>query len=159
MAVWRELRRSGAVSVGQGAWTLPDTPAARPLVDRLTELTGSAEGSLLVLRADGWDEEQRDRLRRLYEQARDEDWAEFLADCDKYLAELEKEVRIAKFTLAELEEEEQSLDRLRRWCRELRARDASRQARAAEGVAALKRCEERFDAYADQVYATLGGLS
>lgn len=82
-----------------------------------------------------------------------------LADCDKYLAELAKEIRIRKFTLAELEEEEQSLDRLRRWCRELRGRDLLAPSRSAEGVAALRRCEEEFDGYADQVYAALGGLT
>lgn len=159
MAVWRELRRSGAISIGQGAWAWPETPAVQPLIDRISELAEAAKGSLLVLRADGWDEAQRQRLQELYGEARSEEWAEFLADCDKYLAELEKEIRIRKFTLAELEEEEQSLDRLRRWCRELRARDLLGPSRSAEGVAALKRCEEEFDRYADLVYAALGGLT
>ena len=45
------------------------------------------------------------------------------ADCDKYLAELDHEERIGKYTLAEFEEEDQSLDRLRRWYRELRSRN------------------------------------
>ena len=53
--------------------------------------------------------------------ARQEEWSEFDADCRKYLGELDKEERLGKYTLAELEEEEQSLDRLRRWYRELRA--------------------------------------
>ena len=48
------------------------------------------------------------RLEQLYAAARAEEWAEFDADCGKYLAELDKEERLAKYTLAELEEEEQS---------------------------------------------------
>jgi hypothetical protein len=160
MAVWRELRRAGAVMVGQGSWALPDRPAVLPLLGRLGELTEAAEGgTLLVLRARGYRDLDDVRLRDVYRQARQQEWAEFLADCDKYLAELDREVSIGKFTLAELEEEEQSLDRLRRWYRELRGRDLSSGEGHVDGVAALKRCEERFDSYADQVYATLGGAA
>jgi hypothetical protein len=41
----------------------------------------------------------------------------------KYEAELAGEVAKGKLTLAELDEEEQSLERLRRWYRAIRARD------------------------------------
>jgi hypothetical protein len=59
------------------------------------------------------------RLERLYAAAREEEWAEFDADCGKYLAELDRAEQLRKYTLAELEEEEQGLDRLRHWYREL----------------------------------------
>ena len=123
MALWRELRRSGAVPLGQATWAVPDLPAVRPLLDRLAGLVDAAAGSLLVLAASGYGERDAARLDQLYAEARELEWSEFHADCGKYLAELEKEERIGKYTLAELEEEEQSLDRLRRWFRELRSRD------------------------------------
>jgi hypothetical protein len=62
---------------------------------------------------------------------------------------------IAKYTLAELEEEEQSLDRLRRWYRELRSRDVLGIPATTDSATSLKRCEERFETYADHAYATL----
>lgn len=43
----------------------------------------------------------------MFTTARSADWTEFLADCAKFEQEIAKEIRIAKFTLAELEEEEQ----------------------------------------------------
>ena len=61
----------------------------------------------------------------------------------------------AKYTLAELEEEEQSLDRLRRWYRELRSRDLLGIPATTDSATALKLCEERFDAYAEHVYAVI----
>jgi hypothetical protein len=91
----------------------------------------------------------------LYAVARQEEWAEFDAECGKYLAELDKEERLGKYTLAELEEEEQSLDRLRRWYRELRSRDLLGIPATTESATALKLCEERFERYAHQVYAAL----
>jgi ChrB-like protein len=155
MALWRELRRSGAVPLGQATWAIPDLPAARSLLDRLADLVDAGDGSLLVLKATGYAQRDTARLEQLYAEAREAEWVEFLADCGKYLAELDKEERIAKYTLAELEEEEQSLDRLRRWYRELRSRDLLGIPATRDAAIDLKRCEERFEVYADHVYAAL----
>jgi hypothetical protein len=155
MAVWRELRRSGAIPLGQAVWAIPDLPAARPVLERLSGLVGAANGTLLLLAAQGFGASDVSRLERLYAAAREEEWAEFAADCDKYLAELDKEERLSKYTLAELEEEEQSLDRLRRWYRELRSRDLLGIAGTADPTACLKQCEKQFEAFADHVYAAV----
>lgn len=156
MALWRELRRSGAVPLGQATWAVPDLPAVRPLLDRVSALVGPADGSLLVLDATGHAPADAAHLEQLYASAREAEWAELVADCDKFLAELDHEEEIGKYTLAELEEEEQSLDRLRRWYRDLRGRDLLGVPATRVAAAGLKRCEARFDAYAEGVYATLG---
>ena len=156
MALWRSLRRTGAVPLGQAAWALPELPATRPALARLGALVESAGGTLLVLRAHGYADHDARRLEQLYAEARALEWAEFRADCGKYLAELDREERIQKLTLAELEEEEQSLHRLRRWYRELRARDPLGVAVDVAAAADLRRCAARFDLYAEHVYARLG---
>jgi hypothetical protein len=92
----------------------------------------------------------------MYETAREEEWREFLADCDRYLAELDREHAQQKYTLAELEEEEQSRDRLRRWYRDLRNRDLLGTTLTIQGDERLKECASRFDEYAEAVYAGLG---
>jgi Protein ChrB, N-terminal len=153
MALWRELRRSGAVPLGQATWAVPDLPAVRPLLDRLAGLVEAAAGSLLVLAASGYGERDAARLDQLYAEARELERSEFHADCDKYLAELEREERIGTYTLAELEE--QSLDRLRRWFRELRSRDLLGVPASIDSTTDLKLCEERFEIYAEHVYAAL----
>jgi hypothetical protein len=155
MALWRELRRSGAIPLGQAVWAVPDLPAVRPFLKRLTDLIEAANGTLLLLAGKGLTDGDVARLEQLYSATREEEWAEFDADCGKYLAELDKEERLGKYTLAELEEEEQSLDRLRRWYRELRSRDLLGIPATTESATALKLCEERFESYADHVYAAL----
>ena len=139
MALWRELRRSGAIALGQAVWAVPDLPAVRPLLERLTDLVEAAHGTLLLLAATGFAGADAARLEQLYTAAREEEWAEFDADCGKYLAELDKEERLGKYTLAELEEEEQSLERLRRWYRELRSRDLLAIPATTDSATALKR--------------------
>lgn len=157
MALWRELRRGGAVLVGQSAWALPDLAAVRPVVERVRELAAGGGGEVLVLHATGYDDAAAGRLQSLYEAEREREWAEFVADCGKYLAELDREEAIGKFTLAELEEEEQSLDRLRRWYRDLRARDLLGTAAALQADQQLKECVSRLDGYAERVYAEVSG--
>jgi hypothetical protein len=70
----------------------------------------------------------------------------------KFDSEIDSEIAKGKFTLAELEEEEQSLERLRRWHRELATRDVFGAPNAAEGGQQLKHCTERLAEYTDRVF-------
>ncbi|MER8039789.1 Chromate resistance protein ChrB [Streptomyces hydrogenans] len=155
VAVWRELRRIGALSIGQGVWAVPDVPVFADGVARALELTEKAGGQALSLHATGRGPGDAARFRDLFNAARSADWAEFLADCGKFEAEIAKEIRIAKFTLAELEEEEQSLERLRRWHRDLTARDVFGAPEAPEAGARLKTCAAVCEDYAERVFAAL----
>jgi hypothetical protein len=152
VAVWRELRRVGALMLGQGVWAVPATPVFTRSLERAVALAERGEGEVVLLDAAGRDEVNAARLEALFTAARQAEWAEFLADCGKYEAELDKEIRTQKFTLAELDEEEQSLDRLRRWYRELKVRDLLGAPSAAEAEQRLKHSAERLEDYADRVY-------
>ncbi|MEU9155783.1 Chromate resistance protein ChrB [Streptomyces sp. NPDC048417] len=155
VAVWRELRRIGALSLGQGIWAVPDVPVFGAGIARAVELTERSGGQAVTLNASGRGPEDAARFQAMFTAARSEDWAEFLADCGKFEAELAKEIRIAKFTLAELEEEEQSLERLRRWHRDLTARDVFGASEAVEAAARLKQCTVACEDYAERVFRAL----
>ncbi|MET7519320.1 Chromate resistance protein ChrB [Streptomyces sp. NPDC005480] len=155
VAVWRELRRVGALSLGQGVWAVPEVPVFAAGVQRALELAERADGEAIVLRASGREAGDAARFQALFTAAREEDWAEFLADCGKYEAEIDKEIRTAKFTLAELEEEEQSLERLRRWHRDLKARDVFGAPGAAAAEQRLAECARRFEDYTERVFTAL----
>ncbi|MFI5661299.1 Chromate resistance protein ChrB [Streptomyces sp. NPDC051684] len=57
--------------------------------------------------------------------------------------------------MAELEEEEQSLERLRRWHRDLPARDVFGTPEAARAAERLATCTTVYEDYAEQVIAAL----
>ena len=157
VAVWRELRRVGALSLGQGVWALPATPAFEQGLARAVGLIDRGEGDALILDARGRDEGQADRLEALFTAGREEEWAEFVSECGKYEAELDRELAQEKFTLAELDEEEQSLERLRRWYRELKLRDLFGAPSAGRAEQHLKQCQTRLEDFAERVYAALHG--
>ena len=152
VAVWRELRRVGALLLGQGVWVIPATPAFTAGLDRAVTLAERGDGEVVLLEAAGRDEASAARLEGLFTAARQAEWAEFVSECGKYEAELDKEIRTSKFTLAELDEEEQSLDRLRRWYRDIKVRDLFGAPTAAQAEQRLKHCAERLEDYADRVY-------
>jgi hypothetical protein len=153
VAVWRELRRVGALSLGQGVWALPATPAFEQGLERAVALIERGDGDALLLEARGRDRAQAERLEALFTAGREEEWAEFLSECAKYEAELERELAEQKFTLAELDEEEQSLERLRRWYRHLKLRDLFGAPSAETAERQLRSCQARLEDFAERVYA------
>src|SRR5260370_839299 len=80
------------------------------------------------------------------------EWGEFTADGGRYEAELADEAAKGKRTLAELDEEEQSLERLRRWSRAIRTRDLFGAPSAACAERRLKECTGALEQFAEQVY-------
>ncbi len=158
VAVWRELRRIGAMPLGQGSWAVPDANAFADGVDRAVEMAERGDGEVVVLTAAGRSERDEARLAAMFTAERSEEWAEFIADCAKFDAEIDREISQGKFTLAELEEEEQSLERLRRWHRTIKTRDIFGAPAADEADQHLKQCAERLADYTERVFAALHQL-
>ena len=74
VAVWRELRRAGAVSLGQGAWIVPDAPVFAEGIARTIELAERGDGEVVVLNAAGRGEPDAARLEALFTAERHDEW-------------------------------------------------------------------------------------
>jgi len=144
--VWGSVAALGSLALNQ---------VVGHAVARAVELVERAEGQPLVVDVAG-PETSLAALEALFTAEREEEWGEFLAECDKYEAELASEVAKQKFTLAELDEEEQSHERLRRWHRELRGRDLLGAPSAPAGERRLKECAEALEDYAQRVFQARG---
>jgi Protein ChrB, N-terminal len=147
VAVWREVRRSGALHVQRSVVAFPDHDSFRRAAERFRELVADAGGEALALRAEPLGEIDATKLTDAWNEARSAEYTELSAECGKFLTEIEHEFAIEKFTLAELEEEEAELDKLQRWHERIAARDihdapASNQAR--EALAHAREALERY---------------
>jgi hypothetical protein len=151
VAVWRELRRLGAVSLQQGTWALPAGEGFDEGMAQVVQTIDAAGGQPVILVVAD-DDHSVAQLEALFTAERESEWGEFLGDCDKYEAELAAEVKKQKFTLAELDEEEESLDRLRRWYRAIRARDLFGAPSAPLAERRLKECTDALEGFAELVY-------
>jgi hypothetical protein len=151
VAAWRELRRLGALGLQQGTWAVPDGEPFATGLAQVIEAIKAAGGQPVVLTVAD-EETSTVQLETLFTAQREAEWGEFLSDCGKYQAELVGEVTKGKLTLAELDEEEQSLDRLRRWYRTIRTRDLFGAPSAPVAERRLKECAEALEDFAEQVY-------
>lgn len=151
MAAWRELRRVGAVALQSATWALPVGDRFDEGLERTRQLVERGEGRVLVVDVDPASGSIGE-LEQLYTAEREAEWVEFLSECDKALTELRSEFAKEKFTLAELDEEEHNIDRLRRWYRDLRPKDLFGAPSAGPAEVQLKACAELLEEFAEQVY-------
>lgn len=152
VAVWREVRRSGALNVQRSVVAFPDDDGFRRAVERFRVLVTEVGGETLALRAEPLGELDASRLTDAWNEARSAEYAELKAECGKFLTEIEHEFAIQKFTLAELEEEEAELDKLQRWHQRIEARDIHDAADAEEAREALTRAQGALERYSSAVF-------
>jgi hypothetical protein len=152
VAVWREVRRSGALQLQQSVVAFPDTPEFRIAVARVRAVVADVGGTVLAVRAEPLEGDDEARLESAWSAARDDEYAELTSECEKLVAEIDKEFAKEKFTLAELDEEEAELEKLRRWHERIRARDVRGSDRAGEADAALGRASEALARYTAAVF-------
>ena len=123
VAVWRELRRSGALHVQQSVVAVPDDARFNGVVERLREVLADVGGQVTALRATPLDAADGEPLQEAWNAAREAEYRELSGECAKFLREIDRELEIEKFSHAELDEEEAELEKLQRWHERIRGRD------------------------------------
>ena len=152
VSVWREVRRSGALQLQQSVIAFPASEPFARAVARIHAAVDEVGGSTLALRAEPVDATDAERLRVAWNGARADEYDELASECDKLVAEIDKEFSKQKFTLAELDEEEAELDKLKRWHERIRSRDVCGCERASDAEAALSRASEALARYTAAVF-------
>ncbi|WP_338371820.1 Chromate resistance protein ChrB, partial [Enterococcus faecium] len=125
----------------------------RAALERAGALAAEGGGTVAGFDIQPQDAAARALIVDAFRSAREDEWAEFVADCAKFTAEIDREIAKEKFTFAELEEEEQSLERLRRWYRDLKKRDVLALSAAKRAAEHLSDCTQALDGFAERVYA------
>ena len=152
VAVWREVRRSGALQLQKSVVAFPDTDAFQTAVTRVRTAVADVGGTVFALRAEALDGEDEARLEAAWNEARAAEYGELADECQKLVAEIDKEFAKEKFTLAELDEEEAELEKLRSWHERIRARDVHGSEGAAEAEGAMERAAEAVSRYTTAVF-------
>ena len=152
VAVWREVRRLGALHVQQSVLAVPDAEPFGDAVERLREVLAEVGGQITALRSEPLVAGDDGRLLAAWNEARDAEYRELAAECAKFLAEIDHEFEIEKFTLAELDEEEAELDKLQRWYERIQRLDVHRAPSSAAAGSALREAETALARYSAAVF-------
>jgi hypothetical protein len=92
------------------------------------------------------------RIVAAFNQARDEEYSEFLEKGDDLLRELEKESGRGKFTFAELEENEDEFHKLTNWYQKITERDFHGASLRPSADEKLEQCRVQLEAFSAKVY-------
>jgi hypothetical protein len=152
VAVWRELRRSGALHVQQSGVALPDADGFGSDVERLRSVLADVGGHVTALRTEALDDGDDGRLLEAWQAARDAEYRELAGQCGKFLAEIDHEFAIQKFTLAELDEEEAEIEKLRGWHERIRRLDVHGAPGGPAAQQALEQAEAALARYSAAVF-------
>jgi hypothetical protein len=148
--VWRRIKAFGAVYLQNSAAALPDSTAneraLRTLRREIIELGGTAQVMRSEVLAGSSD------VIAMYNAARDEEYTEIIDKCRDFLHEIQNETAAKHFTYAELEENDEDLNKLNRWFGKVTARDTLGASGRAAAMTALNDCSTALDGFANHVY-------
>lgn len=125
VSVWRRMKSAGAASLQNGAWLLPSSPKNRQSAEGSVALIQAEGGSATVFVASASGEGNDARLIAMFQANVGQEYAEFCERCKALTEELKRESDQRIFTFAELDENEEELQKLTSWHRKIRARTSS----------------------------------
>jgi hypothetical protein len=150
------MRASGAIGLQNGVWVFPHRQEHERFLQELLESVGSQEGSAQIFIARALDEAIDAQITGRFQADRSQEYREFTEQCASLQQEIDKETRKKKFTFAELEENENNLERLAQWLSKISGRDFFPGDEAASASAALDNCRKACASFADRVYSQDG---
>lgn len=153
VAVWRELRRLGALPLSQGVVAVPDTSRYTSTLDQVGERITRENGSFYRFRLTDLDGEQGQRLESEWNALREHEYAEIVGECEtKFLKEIEFEIFRDNLTASEAEEIEADLDKLQRWFQRVDERDEFGAKGRTKAERAIATCAKALEDFVERVY-------
>ncbi|MGI5490259.1 Chromate resistance protein ChrB [Microtetraspora malaysiensis] len=157
VAVWRELKRLGALYIQQAVCVLPDRAGVRERLDKVRERIDELGGESMIFVLTAVEEREQRTLVESFRENSAKEYAEIVEECEtKFFKEIEFERFRENYTFEEAEEVRQDLEKLRRWLRKVEGRDwmgAPGRELAQEKVA---ECERLLDQFEADVYERVG---
>jgi hypothetical protein len=148
---WRQLKKLGALSY-QSFWILPSSPERIIELKRLCESIHEFQGESLIIDGKVLSADQEERIRNVFVEARDEEYQELISKCDDFFKEIQAEIERENFIFAEVEENEEELDKLRLWLKKIEKRDVLGAPKRKAAIEKVKSCERVFEDFARRVY-------
>lgn len=150
--VWRKIKELGAAYLQQGVALVP---FKEEFLQELQKLHGEIKemgGEASVSNLSFINEEDEKRIIDEFNRLRNEEYEEIAEQCEMLIYELDRETQKGKFTFAEIEENEQELDKILRWIDKVRARDYFEAPGKASTESMIEQAAKRLHEYSEEVY-------
>ncbi len=149
--VWRQLRKLGAVNY-QSVWAIPHSAERLHELKKLIEDIEKYSGAGLLIAGNILLKGQEEGIIKAFIDSRNEEYQEIIEKCEDFFKEIEYEIGRQNFIFAEVEENEEELDKLKQWLRKVEKRDIIKPPLRKTATEKVKKCEKIFEDFAHRVY-------
>lgn len=151
VSIWRKLKKIGAVNMQQSMWILPRNDVNYNHLNEIKDDVLQSNGEAFVMKSSVEENISKIIIER-FNSARDEEYKELLDKCDDYFEEIDKETARKNFTFAEIEENEEELNKLKEWFGKIVVRDFFGASLREKSKTMLLSCTDIFEGFCDKVY-------
>lgn len=151
VSVWRKLKKIGAANMQQSLWLLPYSDDSFSLLNKVKNEVLQNGGESFVMTVNVDDDGQKIIVDQ-FNAARNEEYTEFLEQCTDFFKEIDKEISRKNFTFAEIEENEEELNKLKEWFGKISARDTFNASLGEKAHSTLDECARVLEVFCDKVY-------
>ncbi|MCR4436883.1 MAG: chromate resistance protein ChrB [Clostridiales bacterium] len=159
VATWRNLKKLGAVNTQQSMWILPYSDDNCSALASVSQDIRKNSGEAFLMQSVFLDEKDEERAISYFNRARDEEYKELIEKCGDFFAEIEKETARKNFSFAEVEENEEELDKLLLWYRKIESRDLFKASLGKAAKESLDKCKKLLEDFSNTVYEFILGHS
>ena len=149
--VWRQLKKIGAVNY-QSVWIIP---YMKNLLSDLESLASHIEtygGGSVLIEGKPLNKAEEERILKAFLEASTEEYQEIANKCDDFLKEIASEIARKNFIFAEVEENEEDLDKLKHWFKKVEDRHSVKNPLRKLAAQKLKVCEKALEDFSLLVY-------
>lgn len=152
VTVWRKIKKLGALYLQQTVCIVPYTEKFIRDIEILREEIIEFGGDFKSFEANTTDEKVEKDIIAEFNKQRIEEYMEIKEQCEAFFEEIKKEIGRNNLTFAELEENEDELNKLHKWFEKVSERDMFGSELKEEIQALLSRAYKEFDYFASLVY-------
>ncbi len=153
VAIWRDLKRTGALSLQQCVSIMPRTDTRVAQLERLRGKIEDAGGDYLCFDLPRLGTADEAKIVNGLNELRDREYAEIVEECEtKFVKEIEFERFRQNYTVEEAEEISQDLEKIRQWFARVVERDWFDAPRRPTVEVWIEKCQTLLDAFERDVY-------
>lgn len=149
--VWRQLKKIGAVNY-RSVWVVPHVKKVMPGLEALAAYIESYGGGSLLIEGKPANKGEQDRILKAFLEASTEEYQEIVNKCEDFLKEIATEIAKENFIFAEVEENEEELDKLKKWLRKIEERHLVKNPLRKLATDKLKLCEKALDDFSVRIF-------
>lgn len=113
--IWRALKELGAIYLQQGVTLLPYDEKLERILKDLREEVNSLGGKSTLSKLSFLNQADEDDIILEFKEQIDKEYTEFENNCERFIYEINREIKNNNFQFSELEENEEELKKMERW--------------------------------------------